>query len=69
MDLFGRKAKARVEHLERENKMLKHRNKQLVDRCNKKDEFYLASISDALRHGSSRAGKEMADRKKYLNGK
>ena len=34
-----------------------------------KDAYFVEMISDGLRHGSSLAGKHMADRRWYLNGK
>lgn len=55
--------------LERENRDLKNRNRQLKNLCDEKDSFFLELMSDALRHGSSVAAKHMADRKKYLHGK
>lgn len=55
--------------LERENRDLKNRNRQLKILCDEKDSFFLELMSDALRHGSSVAAKHMADRKKYLHRK
>ena len=55
--------------LERENRELKERNRQLKNLCEEKDSFFIELMSDALRHGSSVAAKHMADRKKYLHGK
>lgn len=55
--------------LERENRALKDRNRQLKNLCEEKDSFFLELMSDALRHGSSVAAKHMSDRKKYLHGK
>lgn len=55
--------------LERENRELKERNRQLKNLCEGKDSFFIELMSDALRHGSSVAAKHMADRKKYLHGK
>ena len=69
MGLFGFGNKKKLQNLERENQMLKKRVAQLVDLCNEKDQFFVGSISDGLRHGSSAAGRHMADRKKYLRGK
>ena len=40
---------------------------ELEDLCNEKDAYFQEMISDGLRHGSSLAGKHMADRKQYLN--
>lgn len=40
---------------------------ELEDLCEEKDDFFREAISDGLRHGSSLAGKHMADRKQYLN--
>lgn len=55
--------------LERENRELKERNRQLKNLCEEKDSFFIELMSDALRHGSSVAAKHMADRKRYLHGK
>ena len=49
--------------------MLERRVKELEDLCEEKDSFFSAMISDGLRHGSSIAGKHMADKKKYNNKK
>lgn len=46
--------------LERENRALKDRNRQLKNLCEEKDSFFLELMSDALRHGSSVAAKHMA---------
>lgn len=40
---------------------------ELEDLCDDKDAYFQEMISDGLRHGSSLAGKHMADRKQYLN--
>lgn len=40
---------------------------ELEDLCDEKDAYFQEMISDGLRHGSSLAGKRMADRKQYLN--
>lgn len=73
--LFGRESsesssdKKKIARLE---KTLAKKNKRIKDlerRSDNKDDFFKAMISDGLRHGSSLAGKHMADRKKYLNGK
>lgn len=40
---------------------------ELEDLCEEKDDYFREAISDGLRHGSSLAGKHMADRKQYLN--
>ena len=56
-------------NLERENRELQERNRQLKNLCEAKDDYFLELISDGLRHGSKLAAKHMADRKKYLNGK
>ena len=56
-------------NIERENRELKERNRQLKNLCEEKDSFFIELMSDALRCGSSVAGKHMADRKKYLHGK
>lgn len=49
--------------------MLERRVKELEDLCEEKDSFFSEMISDGLRNGSSLAGKHMADKKKYKNGK
>lgn len=49
--------------------MLERRVKELEDLCEEKDSFFSEMISDGLRHGSSIAGKHMADKKKYKSGK
>ena len=69
MSLFGRKEKETIKMLERELARKDKRINQLVNLCNVKDEFFKGAISDALRHGSSQAGRHMAERKKYLKGK
>ena len=40
---------------------------ELEDLCEEKDDYFREAISDGLRHGSSLAGKHMADRKQYLS--
>lgn len=45
------------------------RIKELEDLCEEKDSYFMELMADALRHGSPLAGKHMADRKKYKNGK
>ena len=69
MSLFGRKEKQTIKFLEKELAKKDKRINQLVGLCNIKDEFFKGSISDGLRHGSSQAGRHMAERKKYLKGK
>lgn len=69
MSLFGRKEKETIKILKSELAKKDKRINQLVNLCNAKDEFFKGSISDGLRHGSSQAGRHMAERKKYLNGK
>lgn len=48
---------------------LETENERLRDLCEEKDSFFMEMISDGLRHGSSLAGKHMADRNDYLKGK
>ncbi|MBQ9895422.1 MAG: hypothetical protein IJM38_08555 [Ruminococcus sp.] len=69
MGLFSNKKK--LNSLESENFQLKDRVKELESLCNSKDRAAKSIISDALRNGSSLAGKEMASLKKYYknNGK
>lgn len=62
MGLFNKKKDTEIAFLKSENKRLRERGDM-------KDEYFMELMSDALRHGSSLAGKHMADRKKYLNGK
>lgn len=40
---------------------------ELENLCYEKDDYFRETISDGLRHGSSLAGKHMADRRQYLN--
>lgn len=40
---------------------------ELKNLCDEKDDYFRETISDGLRHGSSLAGKHMADRRQYLN--
>ena len=75
MSLFGKKEKKIIMSLTQElaykNREIARKDQridQLVQLCEEKDEFFKGAISDALRHGSSAAGRHMADRKKYLNG-
>lgn len=51
--------KARIDYLEKENERLRNL-------CDEKDSYFTEMISDGMRHGSSLAGKHMADRKEYL---
>jgi len=69
MGLFSKKKDNLIKSLVLENATLKKRNKELVNLCNEKDSFFSELISDGLRHGSSIAGKHMAEKKKYLKGK
>lgn len=67
MNFFGIFNK--INNLRKENNLLKLENQRLHNLCKEKDSFFLASISDGLRHGSKLAAQHMADRKKYLNNK
>lgn len=72
LDATNKKLDATNKKLDTTEKKLKKSNKEnqkLVNLCNEKDSFFQEMISDGLRHGSPLAGKHMADRKKYLNGK
>lgn len=71
MGLFGKKESNSelISSLKAENKRKDARIKQLENLCEEKDSFFLELVSDGLRHGSSLAGKHMADYKKYKNGK
>lgn len=40
---------------------------ELENLCDEKDDYFRETISDGLRHGSSLAGKHIADRRQYLN--
>lgn len=40
---------------------------ELENLCDEKDDYFQETISDGLRHGSSLAGKHMADQRQYLN--
>ena len=51
------------------NDLLAARVNSLEGLCEEKDAHFKEAISDGLRHGSSLAGKHMADRKEYLSGK
>ena len=68
MGLFGSKDKKRIQFLESELRTSKKRIRQLDRLCEEKDSYFMESISDGLRHGSSLAAKHMSDRKKHLNG-
>ena len=52
-----------------ENQRLKNKVKDLTDLCYRKDACFDELMSDALRHGSSLAGKQMAWKKEYLKNK
>lgn len=52
--------------LRKENDFLNKEIVRLTDLCLEKDEYFMETISDGLRHGSSLAAKHMADRKEYL---
>lgn len=69
MSLFGSKSKKRISQLERKNLEQLNRIRQLEKLSDEKDSFFMELMSDGLRHGSSLAGKHMADRKKYKHGK
>lgn len=56
-------------NLAKENAYLRRENRRLHNLCKVKDSYFKELMSDSLRHGSSLAGKHMADRKKYLRGK
>ena len=58
-----------ISSLVKDNKRKDARIKQLEDLCEEKDSYFLELMSDGLRHGSSLAGKHMADYKKYKNKK
>jgi hypothetical protein len=55
--------------LKAENTFLKEEVNRLRSLCEEKDLWFLELAADALRHGSKLAGKHMADRKNFLNGR
>lgn len=64
-----------IARLRAENKILREDNAclrrmviELRTLCLEKDQFFKELISDGLRHGSSLAGKHMADLKNIVNG-
>lgn len=63
MSLFGFSSKKR--NLEKANSALLKENKRLRHLCKTKDSFFSEMISDGLRHGSSLAGKHMAEKRWY----
>ena len=69
MSLFRRKEKDTIRFLEKKLNDATERINFLENLCEEKDSYFMEMISDGLRHGSSRAGQHMSDRKKYLNGK
>lgn len=69
MGLFGLGSSKMIKELKKENEAQRARIEQLEDLCEEKDSFFNELMSDGLRHGSSLAGKHMADKKKYLKGK
>ncbi|WP_422803323.1 hypothetical protein [Streptococcus sp. FT1-106] len=64
MGLFNFGNSKKIADLENENTSLRERISDLEYLCEEKDEYFKEMISDGLRHGSSLAGKHMADRKK-----
>ena len=67
--LFASKSKKRIAQLEKENRTHRKRIRQLESLCAEKDSYFMALMSDGLRHRSSLAAKHMSDRKKYKHGK
>lgn len=65
---FNKRKDKVIKSLVQENARLKIRNKELVNLHNEKDSYIDKLMSDGLRHGSSFAGKQMAE-KKYLKNK
>ncbi len=61
MGLFNFGNSKKIADLENENAFLRERISDLEDLCEEKDEYFKQMISDGLRHGSSLAGKHMAD--------
>lgn len=57
-----RRIEAEVSH----SGTLARRVRELEERCQEKDSWFLAMTAEALRHGSSFAGKCMSDRRDYL---
>lgn len=70
-NMFGKKDNSSeiISSLKAENKKKDARIKQLEALCEEKDSYFSELMSDGLRHGSSLAGKHMADYKKYKKGK
>ena len=58
-----------MKNYEEQNKVLIKEVRRLRRLCNEKDAYFTEMISDGMRHGSSLAGKHMADRKKYKMGR
>lgn len=58
-----RRIEAEVSH----SGTLARRVRELEERCQEKDSWFLTMTAEALRHGSSFAGKCMRDRRDYLN--
>ena len=69
MNLFRKREQAVIEQMKREKDIDNLRIRQLEKLCEEKDHYFTEMISDGLRHGSSLAGKHMADLKAYKNGK
>lgn len=69
MSLFGIKEKEQIKKLSKEANFYKKRTNYLERLCEEKDAHFKDLMSDALRHGSSKAAKHMVDRRNYLNGK
>lgn len=65
-DLNEKLLKEELEYYLNKSNNLEKENIRLKDLCEIKDSFFNEIISDALRHGSSLAGKHMSDRKQYL---
>ena len=67
--LIGKKNNDLIKFLKAEIKRKDARIKQLENLCEENNSCFKELVSDGLRHGSSLAGKYMADYKKYKNGK
>ena len=56
-------------NLKLENAAQKRRIEELEALCEEKDSYFAEMRSDGMRHGSSLAGKHMADLREYKKGK
>ncbi len=70
LDFFKKKTKVKTKSKEKSYlEIIKKQKKYINDlekRHEEKDIIFIEMISDGLRHGSSKAGKHMNDRKLYI---